>query len=279
MPPESSSSRSPVTEGSPPDRPAIRFSRTSVVYPNGVRGLDAVDLDVARGDLIVIVGLSGAGKSTLLRAVNALVPITGGEVEVEGRGVRHSRGAALRNIRAQVGMIFQDYRLVRRLTVLNNVLIGRVAKVPTWRQLLGMWPKVDIELAFDSLERVGLADRAYVKAGQLSGGQMQRVGIARALAQQPNVILADEPVASLDPVTSRRVMEDLQRINQELGITTLINLHFLDLAREYAERIIGLRQGRLVFDGDAANVSERDFAEIYGRHMTADDVLEAQVAL
>lgn len=176
-------------------------------------------------------------------------------------------------------MIFQDYRLVRRLSVLQNVLVGRVARVPTWRQLIGMWPKEDVELAFESLDRVGLADRAYVKAGQLSGGQQQRVGIARALAQKPSAILADEPVASLDPVTSRRVMDDLRRINQDLGITTLVNLHFLDLAKEYAERIIGLRQGRLVFDGVGGAVTEDDFAEIYGRHMTADDVLEAQVAL
>ena len=257
-------------------RPAIRFRQTSVVYPNGVRGLDSLDLDIPRGDLIVIVGLSGAGKSTMLRAINGLVTITGGDVEVEGRSVVESRGGGLRDLRASVGMIFQDYRLVRRISVLQNVLIGRVARVPTWRQMIGLWPKPDVELALESLDRVGSAD---LKAGQLSGGQQQRVGIARALAQQPSVILADEPVASLDPVTSRSVMEDLQRINQDLGITTLINLHFLDLAKEYAERIIGLRQGRLVFDGPGADVTEGDFADIYGRHPTADDVLEAQVAL
>jgi phosphonate transport system ATP-binding protein len=259
--------------------PAIQFRGTEVVYPNGVRGLDGLDLDIARGDLIVIVGLSGAGKSTMLRAINGLVEITGGDVEVEGRSVRQSRGAGLRDLRASVGMIFQDYRLVRRLTVLTNVLVGRVARVPTWRQLVGLWPKEDVDLALDSLDRVGLADRAHVKAGQLSGGQQQRVGIARALTQKPSVILADEPVASLDPVTSRQVMEDLQRINQDLGITTLINLHFLDLAKEYAERIIGLRQGKLVFDGPGAGVTAGEFAEIYGRHVTAEDVLEAQVAL
>ncbi len=260
-------------------RPAIRFRDASVVYPNGVVGLDQLDLTIERGERIVIVGLSGAGKSTMLRAVNGLVDVTGGDVEVDGLSVRSSRGRALRELRARVGMIFQDYRLVRRLSVLQNVLIGRVAKAPTWRQMLGLWPKGDVELAFEALERVGLADRAWVKASQLSGGQQQRVGIARALAQQPSVILADEPVASLDPVTSHEVMRDLQRINEELGITTLINLHFLDLAKEYAERIVGLRQGRLVFDGAGADVSEDDFAEIYGRHMTADDVLEAQVAL
>ena len=176
-------------------------------------------------------------------------------------------------------MIFQDYRLVKRLSVLQNVLVGRVARVPTWRAVTGAWPAEDVEIAFDALERVGLIDRAYVKASQLSGGQQQRVGIARALAQQPSVILADEPVASLDPVTSHQVMEDLRRINQDLHITTLVNLHFLDLAKIYGGRIIGLRQGRLVYDGDGHSVSEADFADIYGRKMTADDVLEAKAEI
>jgi phosphonate transport system ATP-binding protein len=158
--------------------------------------------------------------------------------------------------------------------VLTNVLLGRVARVPAWRQLLGLWPRPDVDVALRALDRVGLADRARVRASELSGGQQQRVGIARALAQEPVVILADEPVASLDPMTSHRVMDDLQRINRDLGITTLVNLHFLDLAKQYAQRIVGLRQGALVYDGPAAGVSERDFAEIYGRRMTAEDVLE-----
>jgi phosphonate transport system ATP-binding protein len=258
---------------------AIRFESTSVVYPNGARGLDGLDLELERGQFVVVVGLSGAGKSTLLRTINGLVPITGGDVVVAGRSVRRARGGELRRLRSRIGMIFQDYRLVKRLTVLQNVLVGRLAMVPTWRSVLGFWPKEDVEIALEALDRVGIADRAHVRASQLSGGQQQRVGIARALAQKPRVLLADEPVASLDPVTSRQVMEDLRRINRELGITTLVNLHFLDLAKEYGERIVGLRQGRLVFDGTGASVSEGEFADIYGRRMTADDVLEAQVAL
>lgn len=254
--------------------PAIRFAGASVVYPNGVKALDRVDLSIARGELVVIVGLSGAGKSTLLRSVNGLVPLTEGDVLVEGRSVRGCRGTALRALRARVGMIFQDHRLVKRLSVLTNVLVGRVASVPVWRQVLGLWPREDVAIALRALERVGLAERARARASDLSGGQQQRVGIARALAQEPSVILADEPVASLDPMTSRQVMEDLRRINEELGITTLVNLHFLDLAKAYAERIVGLRQGAVVHDGPAAAVTANDFAGIYGRRMTAGDVLE-----
>ncbi len=258
---------------------AIRFEKASVVYGNGVRGLDELDLEINAGQLVVVVGLSGAGKSTMLRAINGLVPVTQGEVLVEGERVSKARGGDLRRLRTKIGMIFQDYRLVKRLSVLQNVLVGRVATVPTWRAVIGAWPREDVDRAFDALERVGLADRAYVRASQLSGGQQQRVGIARALAQQPSVILADEPVASLDPVTSHQVMDDLQRINQDLGITTLVNLHFLDLAKRYGERIVGLRQGGLVYDGSGTDVGERDFAEIYGRAMTTDDVLEGRVAI
>ncbi len=258
---------------------AIRFEKASVVYGNGVRGLDELDLEINAGQLVVVVGLSGAGKSTMLRAINGLVPVTQGEVLVEGERGYQARGGDLRRLRTKIGMIFQDYRLVKRLSVLQNVLVGRVATVPTWRAVIGAWPREDVDRAFDALERVGLADRAYVRASQLSGGQQQRVGIARALAQQPSVILADEPVASLDPVTSHQVMDDLQRINQDLGITTLVNLHFLDLAKRYGERIVGLRQGGLVYDGSGTDVGERDFAEIYGRAMTTDDVLEGRVAI
>ena len=257
----------------------IRFEKTDVVYGNGVRGLDGFDLEIAGGQMVVVVGLSGAGKSTMLRAINGLVTVTGGDVLVDGTRVAGARGKTLRALRAEVGMIFQDYRLVRRLSVLDNVLVGRLARVPTWRSVARAWPKEDVEIAFDALERVGLVDRAYVKASQLSGGQQQRVGIARALAQQPSVILADEPVASLDPITSKQVMDDLRRINRDLDITTVVNLHFLDLAKEYGERIVGLRAGRLVYDGAGDQVTPDDFNQIYGRAMTADDVLEAKVDL
>ncbi len=233
-----------------------------------------LNLEIKPGEFVVIVGSSGAGKSTLLRAVNGLNRLTSGQVEVDGQTVPQKEGRDLRLLRKRVGMIFQDFRLVKRLTVLSNVLIGRLAHVPGWRAMLNFWPAHDKEVAMTALKRVGITEKAWVKASQLSGGQQQRVGIARALAQEPAIILADEPVASLDPVTTHQIMKDLVRINRELGITTLVNLHFLDLARQYGKRIIGLRFGELVYDGSASTVTDDDFRNIYGRDFTEDDVLD-----
>ncbi|GAB4167433.1 MAG: phosphonate ABC transporter ATP-binding protein [Wenzhouxiangellaceae bacterium] len=258
------------------DRGAIRFEKACITYPNGVVGMKDLDLEIRPGEFVVIVGSSGAGKSTLLRAINGLNPLTGGHVYVNGRRVDGVSSRELRTLRKEIGMIFQDFRLVKRLTVMSNVLIGRLAHVPVWRTTLNLWPRRDREIALDALQRVGIAEKAWVRASQLSGGQQQRVGIARALAQQPAIILADEPVASLDPVTTHQIMKDLVRINRELGITTLVNLHFLDLARQYGQRIIGLRFGELVYDGSADTVTDEDFRNIYGREFTADDLLEEQ---
>lgn len=252
----------------------IEFNNVEVTYPGGLKALKGVSLRIERGELVVIVGLSGAGKSTLLRAVNGFVPITGGSVVVNGVHVETASPKDLRALRSNVGMIFQTFNLVRRTSVINNVLMGRLATVSRWRSLFGVWPASDREMALQALERVEIVEKAYVRASDLSGGQQQRVGIARALAQDPLVVLADEPVASLDPVTSHTVMRDLRRINRELGITTLINLHFLDLARTYGKRLIGLRDGELVYDGDLADVSEETFRQIYGRAVTPDDLLE-----
>ena len=251
----------------------IRLENLSVTYPGGVEALRGVDLSVGEGEFVVIVGLSGAGKSTLLRVLNGLVPATSGSVIVDGTEVVGASAATLRRVRSRTGMIFQTFNLVHRTTVVNNVLMGRLSGVPPWRSTLGLWPAEDREAAMVALERVGIIEKAYVRASDLSGGQQQRVGIARALAQEPSLMLADEPVASLDPITSRQVMGDLRRINQELGITTVVNLHFLDLAREYARRLIGLRDGELVYDGDITEVDEGTFQEIYGRTITADDLL------
>ncbi len=250
----------------------IDFTNTSVTYPGGLVALKDVTLSIEKGEFVVVVGLSGAGKSTMLRAINGLVPVSG-SVVVDGREVVGASQSELRAIRSDVGMIFQTFNLVNRSLVINNALMGRLSKIPRWRSLFGLWPPDDKEIALESLERVDIVEKAYVRASDLSGGQQQRVGIARALAQEPNVILADEPVASLDPVTSHMVMRDLQRINEDLGITTLINLHFLDLARQYGKRLIGLNDGEVVFDGDISDVNDEVFRGIYGRAITPDDLL------
>lgn len=242
-------------------------------------GLDGVTLDIGPGEFVVIVGLSGAGKSTLVRTINGLVPISSGTLVVDGMPVHELSGRRLRRLRARIGMIFQSFNLVGRVSVLQNVLVGRLHATPELRSLIGLFRESDRERAFLALERVGIVEKAYVRASQLSGGQQQRVAIARALAQDPAVILADEPVASLDPPTANMVMRDLQRINAELGITTIVNLHFLDLARRYAHRIIGMRAGRIVFDGPPADADDAVFEQIYGRSLTADDLLTTDESL
>lgn len=243
----------------------IRFEDVEVTYPTGLKALKGVTLDVPRGQFVVVVGLSGAGKSTLIRTVNNLVVPSKGTVTVDGRDVTHARGGSLRALRSDIGMIFQTFNLVKRSSVLRNVLAGRLGKLPAWRGVAGIFPQSDVALAHDCLARVGIPEKAFVRADALSGGQQQRVGIARALAQRPSVMLADEPVASLDPPTSHAVLRDLKRIAREDGITTIVNLHFIDMAREYADRIVGMRDGVVVFDGTPDEASDAVFEEIYGR--------------
>lgn len=254
----------------------IEFQNVSKVYPNGTIGLKNINLTINKGEFIVIVGLSGAGKSTLLRSINRLHEITDGQIVIDGRSITAATGVQLRNLRRDIGMIFQNFNLVKRSSVLRNVLSGRVGYHSTLRTLLGLFPKHDVDLALQALERVNIREKAYVRADQLSGGQQQRVSIARALAQEAKIILADEPVASLDPLTTRQVMDDLRRINQELGITTVVNLHFIDLAREYATRIIGLRAGQVVFDGPVSEATDEAFSDIYGRAIKKDELLGGQ---
>jgi phosphonate transport system ATP-binding protein len=252
---------------------AVRLQDVVVRYPNGVVALDGVSLDIEAGEMVAVVGLSGSGKSTLIRTLNGLVPVTSGTVEVGGRDVTAARGRALRSLRGNVGMIFQSFNPAGRASVLSNVLVGRMTHAPTWRTLLGLHTAEDKQIAAEALDRVGMLDRAWNRAAHLSGGQQQRVAIARALAQQPRAVLADEPVASLDPPTAHGVMSDLRRINRDLGITVVVNLHLLDLAREYGTRLIGLRAGSVVYDGPAADASDAVFESIYGRSIRPDDVL------
>lgn len=253
----------------------VRMRDVVVRYPNGVVALDGVSLDIEAGEMVAVVGLSGSGKSSMIRTLNGLVPVTSGTVEVGGHDVTTARGRALRALRGEVGMIFQSFNLAGRATVLQNVLVGRVAHAPTWRTLAGVHTARDRAVAYEALDRVGMLDRAWHRASHLSGGQQQRVAIARALAQQPRAVLADEPVASLDPPTAHGVMADLRRVNRELGLTVVVNLHLLDLAREYGTRLVGLRAGQVVYDGPAAGASDAVFEDIYGRSIRPDDVLGA----
>ncbi|MDA1763120.1 phosphonate ABC transporter ATP-binding protein [Bacillus cereus] len=255
----------------------IEFRNVSKMYPNGTKGLNNINLKIQKGEFIVMVGLSGAGKSTLLRSVNRLHEITEGEIIIEGESITAAKGKGLRRMRRDIGMIFQNFNLVKRSTVLKNVLAGRVGYHSTLRTTLGLFPKEDVELAFQALKRVNILEKAYARADELSGGQQQRVSIARALAQEAKIILADEPVASLDPLTTKQVLDDLKKINEDFGITTIVNLHSIDLARQYATRIIGLHAGEIVFDGLVEEATDEKFAEIYGDVAQKSELLEVAV--
>lgn len=233
------------------------------VYPGGVRALDDISLSVAEGEFLVLIGLSGSGKSTLLRCINRLVEPTSGRVLLDGRDVTAASPAELRRLRRSIGMIFQQFNLVRRSTVLSNVLSGRLGYLADWQAAVGHFGEADYQRAVQNLERVGLMQRAHQRADRLSGGQQQRVGIARALMQEPRIMLADEPVASLDPATSHSVLKYLQQINRD-GMTVICSLHFLSLARTYGTRVVALKDGRLVFDGLPSEINEERFRAIYG---------------
>ena len=241
----------------------ILFDHVSKVYPNGTVGLRDVDLTIQDGEFVAIIGRSGAGKSTLLRAVNRMHSITGGQLTVEGVDVSALRGKELRRFRRGIGMVFQSFNLVTRTTVIRNVLSARVPDLPFWRVVLGAFRREDKLAALEALDKVGILDKAYIRADQLSGGQQQRVAPARTLAQDPKIILADEPVAALDPVTARQVMEDFVRINREMGISILLNIHHVELALEYASRVIGIRAGEIVYDGPASQVDQAVLDDIY----------------
>ena len=242
----------------------IQFDHVSKVYPNGTVGLDDVNLTIQNGEFVAIIGCSGAGKSTLLRSVNRMHRITSGTLTVNGINVSTLSGKSLRRFRRGIGMVFQSFNLVTRTTVIKNVLSACVPDMPFWRVLLGIFRREDKMKALESLDKVGILDKAYIRADQLSGGQQQRVALARTLTQDPQIILADEPVAALDPVTARQVMQDFVRINKEMGISILLNIHHVELAIEYADRIIGIRAGRIVYDGPSKQVDQAVLNAIYG---------------
>src|SRR6516162_4319113 len=225
--------------------------------------VDNTSFSVAPGSFVGVIGRSGAGKSTLLRTINRLAPATEGRILYNGIDITALRGRELRQWRARSAMIFQQFNLVGRLDVLTNVLMGRLSEIPLWRSLAQLWPEEDVAVAMSALEQFDMAQLAAQRADQLSGGQQQRVAIARALVQEPDLILADEPIASLDPRNTKIVMDALLRINKHFGITVLCNLHSLDLARSYCDRLIGMASGRIVFDGAPSALTEHIARELY----------------
>ncbi len=241
----------------------LRIENLTKLYPSGTVALKDVNFTVNDGGFMVVIGLSGAGKSTLLRCINRLIEPTEGRILWDDIEITRASAPELRQLRRHVGMVFQQFNLVKRSSVITNVLSGRLGYANPWLSLLGIWPKEDRERAMHALERVGIADKAFNRADTLSGGQQQRVGIARTLMQEPKLILADEPVASLDPVLAHSILRYLELLNKE-GITVICSLHFLDLVHRYATRVIGLKDGVKVFEGSPQEIDRTRFKEIYG---------------
>jgi phosphonate transport system ATP-binding protein len=235
------------------------------VYPNGTQALRDVSFETADGEFLAVIGLSGSGKSTLLRCINRLVEPTSGKIIWNGEDITAAQGAELLKVRRKIGMVFQQFNLVKRSSVLTNVLSGRLGYVNTFQSLIGAFSAADRNRAMANLEQVGLSEKAHVRADSLSGGQQQRVGIARALMQEPRLILADEPVASLDPVLAHSILKYLEQLNKERGITVLCSLHFLDLVHRYATRAIALKDGQVVFEGLPQEIDDAQFKAIYGQ--------------
>jgi phosphonate transport system ATP-binding protein len=241
----------------------LEIEALRVVYPNGFEALKSVSLTVRDGEIVALIGRSGAGKSSLLRCINRLQPIASGSVFLDGRDVAHLDGTALADLCRQVGFIWQEYNVVERLSVMDNVLTGRLGYRRDWRSLVHFFDRQQREVALHSLERVNLLHRATQRADRLSGGEKQRVSIARALAQQPRLILADEPVASLDVELAWQVMHDLVSVARDEGVPTLVTIHAVDLARAYADRIVGIAQGTMVFDGRPDDLDDAALDRIF----------------
>lgn len=242
----------------------IRIENLSKTYDGTTWAVKNLSLTLQAGEFVVVLGKSGSGKSTLIRLINRLVEPSAGRIFLGEDEVTQASPARLRRLRRRMGMVFQEYNLVHRLSVLTNTLAGALGEVSPAAGLLNRFPAVAVERACEHLNRLQLGDKIHQRADRLSGGQKQRVGIARALMQEPELLLADEPVSSLDPATSRVILDILKRVNRERGVTVLCNLHLPALAREYGTRVLGLRAGRLVYDGPPENLGTEEVNEIYG---------------
>jgi phosphonate transport system ATP-binding protein len=243
----------------------LKVENLTKVYEGGTKALDNVSFEVEKGEFLAIIGLSGSGKSTLLRCINRLIEPTAGTVTWDGIDVTNASQEELRKVRRRIGMVFQHFNLVNRSKVITNVLAGRLGYLNPALSIVNRFPKADLEKAHAQLARVGLEEKANARADELSGGQQQRVGVARAMMQDPEIVLADEPVASLDPVLAHSIMQYLERINKEDEVMVLCSLHFLDLVHQYADRVIALKDGKLVFEGSPKEIDDEKFKEIYGK--------------
>jgi phosphonate transport system ATP-binding protein len=243
----------------------LEVKHLTKIYEGDVKALDDVSFKVRPGEFLAVIGLSGSGKSTLLRCINRLIEPTEGQIIWNGEDVTAASKEEMLLIRRKMGMIFQHFNLVSRSKVITNVLTGRLGYVNSAMSLINRFPAEDMEMAMSQMDRVGIKNQAYKRADELSGGQQQRVGIARAMMQEPEMMLADEPVASLDPVLAHSIMQYLEKINQEDGVMILCSLHFLDLVHRYADRAIALNEGKLMFDGHPDAIDDEKFKDIYGQ--------------
>lgn len=264
----------------------LEIRNLTKIYDDGTVALRDVSFVVPDGEFLVVIGLSGSGKSTLLRCINRLIDPTEGEIIWDGIDITKLEGTGLRHVRRKIGMVFQQFNLVKRSTVLTNVMAGRLGYAPTWRSITGRFDEEDKERALAALKRLGITDQVNKRADALSGGQQQRVGIARALMQEPKLILADEPVASLDPVLAHSILQHLEILNKEDGMTILCSLHYLDLVQRYSTSVIGLREGRMVYQGNKQQIlrmTDAEFKSIYGEEAErmggiSGDIIEQELA-
>ncbi|MFZ0455393.1 MAG: phosphonate ABC transporter ATP-binding protein [Ignavibacteriaceae bacterium] len=242
----------------------LKVDNLHKVYNNGTHALKGVSFEVEEGEFLVVIGLSGSGKSTLLRCINRLIEPTSGTVNFMAKDIAHIKGEELRRAKAQIGMVFQQFNLIKRRSVLTNVLTGKLGSLGTFESLFEKYSNDVYKEAYNNLETVGISEKANIRADSLSGGQQQRVAIARSLMQNPKLLLADEPVASLDPATSNSIMQYFEKINKERGTTVICNLHFLSLVRRYATRVIALKAGEIIYEGLPGEIDESWFKRIYG---------------